>query len=254
LLYGKVSANLFYEPSTRTSSSFFSAMAKLGGSVIPINDVRYSSVSKGEDLEDTIQTMNCYSDIIILRHNVEGSAKIAADISSVPIINAGDGKGEHPTQALLDYFTIRDRFSEIDGLKIAFGGDLRYGRTIHSLVKLLRFYDTQLTFIAPEHFQLPDEYKRPGDTFTDSLDDLDDIDVVYLTRVQKERHELELDYEYKFTTDHLDLLKDDSIIMHPLPRVGEISRQVDKDPRAYYFKQMQNGLYVRMALLKMFLL
>jgi aspartate carbamoyltransferase len=253
MLYGKLSTNLFYEPSSRTSSSFFSAMTRLGGSVIPINDVKYSSVSKGEDLEDTIRTMGCYSDIIIMRHNIEGSAAIAAAVSEVPIINAGDGKGEHPTQALLDYFTIRDKFKTLDGLNIAFSGDLMYGRTVHSLVKLLRQYDVTCTFIAPEPFQMPEEYVRPGDVITDSLYDIPNADVVYLTRVQKERHSAELDYEYKFTVEHLDLLKETSIIMHPLPRVGEISRKVDGDPRAYYFKQMQNGLYVRMALLKMFL-
>lgn len=253
MLYGKVSTNLFYEPSTRTSSSFFSAMSRLGGSVIPINDVQYSSVSKGEDLEDTIRTMGCYSDVIVMRHNIEGSAAIAANVSEVPIINAGDGKGEHPTQALLDYFTIRDKFGKMNNLRIAFSGDLKYGRTVHSLVKLLRFYDVKFTFIAPEPFQMPEEYVHADDIITDSLEDISDADVVYLTRVQKERHSAELDYEYKFTLDHLALLKDTAIIMHPLPRVGEISRQVDSDPRAYYFKQMQNGLYVRMALLKMFL-
>ena len=253
MLYGKLSTNLFYEPSTRTSSSFFSAMTRLGGSVIPINDVQYSSVSKGEDLEDTIRTMGCYSDVIVMRHNIEGSAEAAARVSEVPIINAGDGKGEHPTQALLDYFTIRDKFQRMHGLTVGFAGDLMYGRTIHSLVKLLRFYDVKMKFIAPEAFQLPNEYIHHGDTFTDDLHDINDVDVLYLTRVQKERHAAELDYEYKFTTEHLDIMKNDSIIMHPLPRVGEISRQVDSDPRAFYFKQMQNGLYVRMALLRMFL-
>lgn len=253
ILYNKISTNLFYESSSRTSSSFFSAMTRLGGSVIPINNVQYSSVSKGEDLEDTIRTMCCYSDIIVMRHNLEGSAAIAAAASTVPIINAGDGKGEHPTQALLDYFTIRDKFKKVHGLTVGFAGDLKYGRTIHSLVKLLRFYDIKMKFIAPETFQLPKEYIHHTDTFTDSLYDIKDLDVLYLTRVQKERHAAELDYEYKFTTEHLDLMKDESIIMHPLPRVGEISRQVDDDPRAFYFKQMQNGLFVRMALLKMFL-
>lgn len=254
MLYGKVSTNLFYEPSTRTSSSFYSAMVRLGGSVIPINDVQYSSVSKGENLEDTIRTMSCYSDLIVLRHFEEGAAAIAAGVSEVPIINAGDGKGEHPTQALLDYFTIRYRFGDVNTLNVAFSGDLKYGRTVHSLVKLLRLYNTKFTFIAPTQFQIPEKYLKPGDTITESLHDLNDADVLYLTRVQKERHSSELDYEYKFTTKHLAHMKEDSIIMHPLPRVGEISRKIDSDPRAFYFKhQMKNGLFVRMALLKMFL-
>jgi len=254
-LSGKILTNLFYEPSTRTSSSFHSAMVSLGGSVIPVNNVEYSSVSKGENLSDTIRTMGSYSDIIVLRSKEEGDAKFAAEVSDVPIINAGDGRGEHPTQALLDVYTIQKEMGEIDGLSITVMGDLKYGRTVHSLVKLLRLYDVKINFVSPPELRIPAEYKLPGEEeYFDIENVLSDTDVLYVTRAQKERFkEGETPDAYRIGTVHLPMMKENSIIMHPLPRNWEIEHAVDKDPRAAYFRQMKNGLYIRRALLKMLL-
>lgn len=250
----RVSANLFYEPSTRTSSSFAAAMYRLGGNVISINDVQYSSVAKGETLEDTVRTLEQYADVIVLRHPEVGSAKRAAAVASVPIINAGDGVGEHPTQALLDLFTIQQEQGRIDGLKIAMVGDLRNGRTVHSLAKLLALYDVELHAVAPKQLAFPTEY---GNVVThESLDNvLETADVLYVTRVQKERFESLAEYEavqgsYIIDSTAADRMKKSASIMHPLPRVGEIHFDVDDNPRAAYFRQMRNGLYVRMALLE----
>lgn len=273
LLKGKLLANLFYEPSTRTASSFMAAMQRLGGTIIPINEVRYSSVSKGETLVDTIRTLECYADCIVLRHHQMGAAEEAAAIAQKPIINAGDGVGEHPTQALLDLFTIAielERFSpkrglELDGLTVTLLGDLRYGRTVHSLARLLSQFDVRLNFVSPDILRMPthitDELTRRGVKFATSatLDGvLHDSDVVYVTRVQKERFEHEHEYfsvkdAYVITPDTMQQAKDRMILMHPFPRVGEIARTVDDDPRAAYFRQMENGMYVRMALLAMVL-
>ena len=262
LLKGRVLACLFYEPSTRTSASFISAMERLGGSVIPITQgVQFSSVSKGESLPDTIRTLEQYSDVIVLRHPELGSAQVAADYASVPIINAGDGPGEHPTQALLDLFTIQDELSRINGLKIAMVGDLRHGRTVHSLTKLLLHYDVSLRFVSPEILRLPltimNEVLDAGMNVRETHDVSDVIekaDVLYVTRVQKERFADLSQYEevrnqYEITPELMAQAKDKMVVMHPLPRVGEIHYAVDADPRAAYFRQVQNGMYIRMALL-----
>lgn len=265
LLKGKILANLFYEPSTRTSSSFTSAMERLGGSVIPINEVRYSSVSKGESLPDTVRTLECYADVIVLRHPEVGASALAAQYARKPIINAGDGVGEHPTQALLDLFTIREELGEVDGLTVTMLGDLKYGRTVHSLARLLSLFKVQLCYVSPEILRMPveitaelDEYQALQEEHV-SLDTvLSRSDVLYVTRVQKERFADMNDYEgvksiYNITPEVMGGAKDRMIVMHPLPRVGEISMEFDDDPRAAYFRQMEYGLYVRMALLAMVL-
>jgi carbamoyl-phosphate synthase/aspartate carbamoyltransferase/dihydroorotase/carbamoyl-phosphate synthase/aspartate carbamoyltransferase len=262
LLRGHVLACLFYEPSTRTSASFIAAMERLGGSVIPITQgVQFSSVSKGETLADTIRTLEQYADAIVLRHPELGSAKVAADYANVPVINAGDGPGEHPTQALLDLFTIREELGTVDGLKIAMVGDLRYGRTVHSLTRLLAQYEVSLRFVSPETVRLPmtlmNEIIDAGIDVRETHDVADVIknaDVLYVTRVQKERFADLAQYEeikdqYEITPELLTQAKERMVVMHPLPRVGEIHYNVDSDPRAAYFRQVKNGMYIRMALL-----
>jgi aspartate carbamoyltransferase len=264
LLKGKILASLFYEPSTRTSSSFTSAMERLGGSVIPINEVRYSSVAKGESLPDTVRTLECYADLIVLRHPETGAAALAAQYARKPIINAGDGIGEHPTQALLDLFTIREELGEVDGLTVTMLGDLKYGRTVHSLARLLSLYSVRINYVSPEILRMPkeiiDELPRTMAqaeyTTFDAV--LPQTDVLYVTRVQKERFTNEADYDsvkgsYVITPEIMKAGKERMIVMHPLPRVGEISIEFDDDPRAAYFRQMEYGLYVRMALLAMVL-
>ncbi|MBL8097897.1 MAG: aspartate carbamoyltransferase [Anaerolineales bacterium] len=268
LLKGKILANLFYEPSTRTSSSFTAAMERLGGSVIPINEVKYSSVSKGESLPDTIRTLECYADVIVLRHPETGSAAIAAKAAKKPVINAGDGVGEHPTQALLDVFTIYEELGagQVDGMTVTMLGDLKYGRTVHSLARLLSmFTNIKLNYVSPEILRMPKEVmdeigeKKVPQAEFDTLEKvLPETDVLYVTRVQKERFEDPVDYEkvkgaYVIDPDIMKSAKQEMIVMHPLPRVGEISTDFDDDPRAAYFRQMEYGLYVRMALLAMVL-
>ena len=262
LLHGYVLACLFYEPSTRTSSSFIAAMERLGGGVIPITQgVQYSSVSKGESLPDTVRTLEQYADAVVLRHPEVGSAKIAADYANIPVINAGDGSGEHPTQALLDLFTIREELGRIDGLQVAMVGDLQYGRTVHSLTRLLGMYEVQLHLVSPEILRLPldqaNELRDRGIPVRETYDVADVIpsaDVLYVTRVQKERFADLSKYEevrdfYEITPELMGQAKTDMIVMHPLPRVGEIHYSVDDDRRAAYFRQMRNGMYIRMALL-----
>lgn len=265
LLKGKILANLFYEPSTRTSSSFTSAMERLGGSVIPINEVRYSSVSKGESLPDTVRTLECYADVIVLRHPEVGASALAAQYASKPIINAGDGVGEHPTQALLDLFTIVEELGEVDGLTVTMLGDLKYGRTVHSLARLLSLFTVKINYVSPSILRMPPEIiaeiaeKGIPQMEFEILDPvLPETDVLYVTRVQKERFEDLGEYEkvkdaYVITAETMKAAKERMIVMHPLPRVGEISMEVDQDPRAAYFRQMEYGLYVRMALLAMVL-
>ncbi len=262
LLKGRVLACLFYEPSTRTSASFIAAMERLGGSVIPITQgVQFSSVSKGETLADTIRTLEQYSDVIVLRHPEIGSAQVAAEAAGIPVINAGDGPGEHPSQALLDLFTIREEMGRIDGLKIAMVGDLRFGRTVHSLTKLLLHFDVSLRFVSPEILRMPlkimNEVRDRGLNVRethDVADVIENADVLYVTRVQKERFSDLAQYDevkdhYIITPDLMQQAKEKMVVMHPLPRVGEISTDVDADPRAAYFRQVQNGMYIRMALL-----
>ncbi len=265
LLKGKVLTNLFYEPSTRTSSSFVAAIERLGGSVVQINNVTYSSVSKGETLQDTVRTMESYTDAIVLRHPEMGSAALAAAAATKPVINAGDGPGEHPTQALLDAFTIREEMGGIDGHTVTMLGDLKYGRTVHSLAKLLTLFDVKINYVSPEILQMPDylveEVGAAGIqqyATTDLEEVLADTDVLYVTRVQKERFEDPAQYDlvkdsYVITPQTLESAKEHMVVMHPLPRVGEISTEVDSDPRAAYFRQMEYGMYVRMALLALVL-
>jgi aspartate carbamoyltransferase catalytic subunit len=261
LLKGHVLACVFYEPSTRTSSSFIAAMSRLGGSVIPINEVRYSSVTKGESLPDTIRTLESYADVIVLRHPEVGASQVAAEYARKPIINAGDGVGEHPTQALLDLYTIRSELGKLDGLHVAMVGDLRYGRTVHSLSRLLCLYDVRMTFVAPEILRLPLDVlndirgcNRPVAESYSVQDTISDLDVLYVTRVQRERFADQAQYEavkdyYMITPELMADAKERMIVMHPLPRVNEISYALDNDPRAAYFRQMENGMYIRMALL-----
>jgi aspartate carbamoyltransferase len=240
-------------------------MERLGGSVIPINEVKYSSVAKGESLPDTIRSLECYSDVIVLRHPEVGASALAAQYARKPIINAGDGIGEHPTQALLDLFTILEEKGVVDGITVTMLGDLKFGRTVHSLSRLLSLYNVKLNFVAPEILSMPEEIITeldkqgiPCQALTELEDALPETDVLYVTRVQKERFEKPEEYEkvkgtYIITPETLKKAKDDLVLMHPLPRVGEISMDLDDDPRAAYFRQMEYGMYVRMALLAMVL-
>jgi aspartate carbamoyltransferase catalytic subunit len=264
----RIMATLFYEPSTRTRFSFETAMHRLGGQVISTeNAAEFSSVSKGETLEDTIRILNGYADIIVLRHGEVGASRRAAAVSSVPVINAGDGVGQHPTQALLDLYTIQKEIGAIDGLSIAMVGDLAQGRTVRSLTYLLsKFRDVRMYFVAPALLRMKEDIlshlREHGVWFTEEASlakVLPEVQVVYQTRVQKERFGDRIaDYEncrgvYIINEDCLKLMRPDAIIMHPLPRLDEITMDVDRDPRAAYFRQAQNGLYVRMALLSMVL-
>ena len=248
--HGKVLANLFYEPSTRTSSSFYSAMIRLGGHVIPINNVQYSSVAKGESLKDTIRTMASYADVIVLRHPLVGAAHEAASVATVPIINAGDGTGEHPTQALLDLYTIRKELGVIDDIHVLMMGDLLRGRTVKSLAKLLRRWRVRITWVSPENLRIPPEFIECGEIETNDLSAvIHDADVLYVTRVQHERGSDELDNCHGVTLDDMLLAKQKMVLMHPLPRLTELPTELDADPRAAYFRQMRYGLSMRMAVL-----
>jgi len=261
-------ATLFYEPSTRTRFSFETAMYRLGGSVISTeNAAEFSSVAKGETLEDTVRILNGYADVLVLRHYEVGSAKRAASVSRIPVINAGDGAGQHPTQALLDLYTIHKEIGSIDGLHIAMVGDLAQGRTVRSLTYLLsKFQNIRIYFVAPPSLKMKEDildHLREKQVWYTEETDLDkvlpEVDVVYQTRIQKERFgDRTADYEqcrgvYVISSESLRLMKANAIVMHPLPRLDEIAMEVDSDPRAAYFRQAQNGLYVRMALLSMVL-
>lgn len=259
----KVIAHLFYEPSTRTRFSFETATLRLGGKIISTeNGSEFSSASKGETLEDTIRTVNCYADGIVMRHPEIGSAKRAASVSSIPVINAGDGGGEHPTQALLDLYTIARAKGSLDGLNIGLVGDLKYGRTIHSLVHLLGLYNTTITLIAPLQLQIPQDYldelsnSKASYTIVSSWNGvIGNLDVIYMTRIQKERFSDPSEYDqlkhsFELNKKVMQHVKKDAIVMHPLPRVTEISPEIDDDPRAIYFDQARNGMFVRMALLE----
>ena len=267
VLDGKIMASLFYEPSTRTRFSFESAMRRLGGDVITTENAReFSSAAKGESLSDSTRIMNGYADIIVMRHNEAGSAVRAAEISTIPIINAGDGAGQHPTQALLDIYTIVDAFPEMNNLKIALVGDLRYGRTVRSLSYLLSKYENmEIIFVSPPVCKMEsdikaylDKYDVPWREETDLADVAREADCVYMTRIQKERFHSVDDYQeaaskYILSLEIVREMKADAIIMHPLPRVDEIPPEVDEAPQARYFEQAQNGLYIRMALLYLLL-
>ncbi len=262
LLSGKILATLFYEPSTRTRLSFETAMKRLGGEVIDLGSTESSSVAKGETLADTIRVIGNYADAIVLRHPRDGSARMAAEYSNVPIINAGDGAGHHPTQTLLDLYTIM-RESSLSGLKIAIVGDLKYGRTVHSLAYALSLYHASMTLISPKQLQMPDVIKKDlkkqgasiGET-TNIEDVIGDVDVLYVTRIQKERFPDPAEYQkvagsYRVTEELLKKACDNLIVMHPLPRVDEIDPAVDRTKYARYFQQSFYGVPVRMALLAM---
>ncbi|RJQ28809.1 aspartate carbamoyltransferase [Candidatus Parcubacteria bacterium] len=264
---GKILATVFYEPSTRTRFSFETAMYKLGGDVITSeNAAEFSSAKKGESIEDAIRVISDYADAIVLRHPSAGAAETASRASLVPVINAGSGSDEHPTQALLDLYTIEKELGKIDDLSIAFVGDLRFGRTVHSTIYLLPAYrGVKVYLISPEELQLPEEYKTylkehgiPFEELKDIKEAVRRVDVLSITRVQQERFASREEYEklkgsYVIDNAVLQELKDRAIIMHPLPRIDEIAKEVDGDVRAAYFRQTKNGIYVRMALLKMIL-
>ena len=264
-LKGKIVANLFYESSTRTASSFVAAAQRLGGGIIPISDVHFSSVSKGENLADTVRTLEQYADVIVLRHNQQGQAGVAAEAAKKPIINAGDGAGEHPTQALLDLYTIIRECGRLDGLTVTMVGDLKYGRTVHSLARLLTMYGANVNYVAPESLRMPPQLvyelaaKGLKQYETPNLETvLPGTDVLYVTRVQKERFKSEKDYlkvksSYIITPEVMQLCSKDMVLMHPLPRIDEIDPRVDSDPRAVYFWQVENGMYLRAALLNLVL-
>jgi aspartate carbamoyltransferase catalytic subunit len=261
---GKIMTTLFFEASTRTRLSFESAMSRLGGKVIGTeNAAQFSSTIKGETLEDTIRIVSGYSDIIVLRHTDIGAAERAAKVADVPIINAGDGAGEHPTQALLDLYSIRKECGRIEGLTIAMIGDLTYGRTVHSLSYMLANYPgIRILFVSPDNVRIPSYVLHFLDESGVAYEETDDFgfalrsaDVLYQTRIQKERFPSLEEYRkaegrYILNRDILPLLRKDAIILHPLPRAGEIAVEVDDDPRAAYFRQAQNGLYIRMALVE----
>ena len=264
MLKGKILATLFFEPSTRTRLSFEAAMLKLGGSTIGFAEAEIASVRKGENLADTIRTVENYADIIALRHPLEGAAKLAAEFSSVPILNAGSGAEEHPTQALMDLYTIQKEKGKINGLKIALVGDLRYGRTVHSLAYALSLYNIKLYLISPESLRMRHEVIRAikgkisvvEDTNLDNI--IPEIDVLYVTRIQKERFPDPAEFAkvkgvYRIDLKTLKNAKKNMIILHPLPRVDEIAAEVDSKPQACYFRQVWNGIVVRMTLLALVL-
>ena len=264
MLKGKILATLFYEASTRTRLSFESAMQRLGGSTIGFAEAEIASVKKGENLADTIRTVENYADVIALRHPLEGAARLAAEFSRVPIINGGSGAEEHPTQALLDLYTMVKERGKVDGLKIALAGDLRYGRTVHSLAYALSLYDIELFLVSPETLRMRREVlqtikERIPVTERTSLEKIVPlVDVLYVTRIQKERFPDPAEYakvkgSYRVDLQSLGEAKKDLIILHPLPRVDEIAAEVDATPYARYFQQVGNGIVVRMALLALIL-
>ena len=259
---GKILATCFYEPSTRTRLSFESAMTRLGGQVIGFSDAASSSASKGESVSDTIQVISCYADICAMRHPKEGAPMVAAEKSQVPVINAGDGGHHHPTQTLTDLMTIRSLRGKLDNFTIGLCGDLKFGRTVHSLIHaLVRYEGIRFIFISPEELKVPDyiidmlkEKNIPYEEVIRLETVMPELDFLYMTRVQKERFFNEEDYVrlkdfYILNTAKMELAKKDMLVLHPLPRVNEISVEVDDDPRAAYFRQAQYGVYVRMALI-----
>ena len=260
MLNGKLLASLFFEASTRTRLSFESAMERLGGRVISTVGFQFSSISKGETLYDTMKMVEAYADITVIRHPVEGSSRIASGAVKMPVINAGDGAGQHPTQALLDMYTIKSEKGKLDGLTVGFIGDLKYGRTIHSLIKLLKFYKIHLYLISPEELTLPDSYKKEMDGYPLTFEETRDIkkiwecDVIYVTRIQEERFSDHKEYDrlketYKVNKELILASKKNTTVLHPLPRVNELSTDVDDLPNAAYFRQAEYGVIVRMTLL-----
>jgi len=263
ILHGKLLATLFFEASTRTKLSFEAAMYKLGGSVIGFAEPETSSIKKGENLADTVRVVENYADVIVLRHPLEGATRLAAEFASIPVINAGSGAEEHPTQALLDLYTVLKEKGRIDGLNIALVGDLRYGRTVHSLAYALSLYDVRLYLVSPELLRMRrevlDTIKGKIEVIETGIEEiLQEVDVLYVTRIQKERFPDLAEYAkvkgaYKIDLDLVKKVKKDSIILHPLPRVDEIAAEVDKTPQAKYFQQVRNGIVMRMGLLALVL-
>ncbi len=265
LLKGKILATLFFEPSTRTRLSFETAMQRLGGGVISMESAESSSATKGETIFDTARTVSQYADVIVIRHPRIGSAKEAADAAMIPVINAGDGAGQHPTQGLLDIYTIHKELGSFKNLVISIVGDLKYGRTVHTLVELLALFQARLFFVSPNSLRMPEEItynlKQRGIEVTETEDLMkaaSESDLLYMTRIQKERFENLYEYEeikghYIINVNFIKEVKKKIIILHPLPRVDEISQEVDSYLQAAYFRQVKNGVYVRMALLAMIL-
>ncbi|MFC2104375.1 aspartate carbamoyltransferase [Bacteroidota bacterium] len=261
LLQNKVIATLFFEPSTRTRLSFESAISRLGGKYIGFTDAASSSVKKGESVKDTIMTVANYSDMIIMRHPVEGSARWASEVSHVPIVNAGDGANQHPTQTMLDLYSIRKTQGTLDNLNVYFVGDLKYGRTVHSLLQAMSMFNTTFNFISPEELKMPDEYKlfldQKGLKYYEHKDFSDIIshaDIIYMTRIQRERFADPMEYEktknsYVLKDHMLENTKPNMKVLHPLPRVNEIHTDVDENEKAYYFTQALNGVYTRQAII-----
>ncbi|MDR1338483.1 MAG: aspartate carbamoyltransferase [Prevotellaceae bacterium] len=255
----KVVASIFFEPSTRTRLSFETAINRLGARVIGFSEVSNTSLSKGETLKDTITMISNYTDMIVMRHPLEGSVRYASEVSKVPVINAGDGSNQHPTQTLLDMYSIRKTQGSLDGLHITMAGDLKYGRTVHSLLMAMSHFRPAFRFIAPRELALPDEYKKylkqkniRFEERVELAENITDTDIVYMTRVQKERFSEPMEYEklkntYVLRNSMLEKTKPGMKVLHPLPRVGEISEDVDSNPKAYYFNQAKNGVYARMA-------
>jgi aspartate carbamoyltransferase catalytic subunit len=259
-LDGKIMATLFFEPSTRTRLSFESAMYRYGGKCIGFAEPKVASVEKGENLADTVRVVESYADVLVIRHPLEGAARLAAEFASVPVINAGTGAEEHPTQAMLDLYTIRKELGKIDGLNVALAGDLRYGRTVHSLAYALSLYDINLYLVSPSILKMKKEVLEEVSNRikVQELEDLSkvipQVDVIYMTRIQKERFGSLEDYEkvrgsYRLTAEDLAPAKSSMIVMHPLPRVDEIANSVDNTPHSKYFKQVWYGLLVRMSLI-----
>lgn len=261
ILLGKVIATLFFEPSTRTRLSFESAINRLGGRVIGFSDTNSTSVTKGETFHDTISTIANYSDMIVMRHSLEGAARYASEISKVPVVNAGDGANQHPSQTLLDLYSIKKTQGTLDGINIMMVGDLKYGRTVHSLLQALSHFKTHFTFVAPQELKMPNEYKQHlydmGIPYTETEDIeefINDADIIYMTRVQRERFIDLMEYErvknaYILRNSMLSGTKENMRVLHPLPRVNEIDTDVDSNPKAYYFNQTENGVYIRMAII-----
>lgn len=264
---GKILGSLFYEPSTRTRLSFEAAMMRLGGQVIGFSEAGSSSVSKGESIADTVRTVACYTDVIVMRHPKEGAPKVASMYSDVPIINAGDGGHQHPTQTLTDLLTIQTVKGSLNNLKIGYCGDLKFGRTVHSLIKALsRYTNNEMHLISPKELKIPDYIKEEildkqsvNYLEHEKIEEcINDLDILYMTRVQKERFFNEEDYirlkdTYILDNEKMKKASDQMIVLHPLPRVNEIAYEIDKDPRAFYFKQAKMGMYVRMGLISMLL-
>jgi aspartate carbamoyltransferase catalytic subunit len=261
VLEGKVVATIFFEPSTRTRLSFETAANRLGARVVGFSDADNTSVSKGETLKDTIMMISNYADLIVMRHPKEGSARYAAEISRVPVINAGDGANQHPSQTLLDMYSIQKTQGRLDGLTVTMVGDLKYGRTVHSLLQAMSHFNTRFKFIAPPELRLPEEYKQylterglPFAEHTELAENINDADILYMTRVQRERFSDPIEYEqvknvYVLKNSLLKDTKPNMKILHPLPRVNEISADVDDNPKAYYFEQARNGVFTRMAII-----